>query len=184
VAALDIVAGLSVAGIAFWLVGGLAFAVNDAERALRLHSAGPIAFVALVLLVLGAGVLRRARAAYRLQRWLALGALPLLPVGTAWGWYILSVLQRPDARTEFEGSDRRPQHHRPFWGPLSVATALGVASLTFCVLKAREFWLEKQMEQATESVARRQQAVSHRIDELRSNGVVDTASPQVPRVRR
>lgn len=181
-AAFDVLAGVALVGVAVWLVAGLSFAVNEAERVLRLRSAGVVAPLAGALLALGWALFRRARAARRLQRWLAFAVLPLLPVGTAWGLYILRVLDQP---SEPEVQQERSPQARPFWSLLAMGTAVGIAALSFGVLKTREFWLERQVDRATEAVARQQESVSKRIEELRDNGVVDTgSSAPPPRVRR
>ncbi len=188
VAWLDVIGSAALAGLAAWLLGGLASSVNPTEHGLRISVAIACGVGAFLGLVLWAALERRSGFGRGLHLLAAVLALPLVPFGTAWGGYAWWVLTRPGTRARF-GSIRmgRSTKHgadRPYWGALVAATAICGTTIALSAIKVRELWLETQVADAAGRAAERQEAISRRVEQLRENGVLDSGEEPPRRVRR
>ena len=142
-------------------------------------AAGAVFFFALWL-----AVERRLRTGRRVQLAAAIVLLPVVPVGSLWGSYVLWTLTRPASRAAF-GLQRRAAGPRPYWSIVLATILAGVVTFTWSTLRVRQLSLEQQVSSLSESIDARQESLSRRLEQLHVSGALDltptrSVPPQAP----
>jgi len=173
VATLDVIASGALLGFATWLHVGARAAVNAEEHALRLDLARAMFGASAWFLVVWAFVERRWVVARAMQFATGVLLMPIFPIGTAWGCYILWAITRSGAREVFGPQPFMKTRYKPYWGAVTLATIVGVTTLTFAAVRGRAAWLELQVESATDRASLQQATISHKVQSMRDHGILE-----------